>query len=718
MPGTGVKSCPECGAQFDPAAEFCQLDGVRLVVPSDKEDPYLGTVLLDQFRIEEVLGAGGMGTVYRAKQTTVDRDVAIKVLHPELVKNPDAVRRFQREAKVSSSLEHPNVVRVFLFGQLPDGSLYIVMQYLDGRPLSTVIRDDGALSLSRALHIACQICDGVGDAHNHRVVHRDVKPENVFLVERGGDPDFVKVLDFGVARFAEGEQTVATQSGLIFGTARYISPEGAAGETTDARSDVYSIAVLTYQLLCGETPFDSKSPVSLLMKHIHDPAPDLRKRRNGSHVPSRVADLVMRSLSKNPELRPGDANELASALREAADAEGIGLTASRPSLAIRSVSSTLTPLPIGIGGKAIGSSAPKPPRGLHDADTVDNVATSYTMTGLETVPGLPKRSRTGALGTVLVAFVLGAVAVVGGVWLVHLTTERSVGALEDLEHRARGALASGRFDSPPGDNVADLTARMLREEPGHEAALAIRLDAARRLREEALTAREQGFPDEARTLLTRSLALDPENPAAIRVLAEIDARAVHTPGTTEVRIVPEDVQVGDSVTLIAMLAEPPARRGASADVQAPRLSIESNGRRVRDLDVIPGADPQMFIASYTFRRSGSYAVRLEHGETSMVRSIEVRSRGQAEEEAAVTQVPAERNNTASPAVSSESDGIDWRLPGQGGPAPDPITSRPAPEEEVPSPPQISPVEEAPPGEPPPSEPPPEPPAPWMSGSIL
>jgi hypothetical protein len=298
----------------------------------------------------------------------------------------------------------------------------------------------------------------------------------------------------------------------------------------------------------------------------------------------------------------------------------------------------------------------------------------------------------------------------------------AVSEVQRLENLARAALAAGRFDSPPGDNVADITTRILQDEPGNEAALAIRVDAARRLREEAQTAREQGFPEEAHGLLERSLALDPQNAAALRAQAEIEARAVHTPGRTEVRIVPENVQVGDSVTLIAVLAEPPARRGASDEIEPPRISIEAGGRRVRDLDVVPGTDPQMFIANYTFRRSGSYAVRLEHGETSMTRAIEVRSRGPVtEEETGVTQMPAERTNPAtSPAVSNESDGIDWRLPGQGEPRPDPITSRPVPEEELPGPPQISPVEEAPPGERPPEERPPvePPPAPWMSGSIL
>ena len=172
----------------------------------------------------------------RAFQHGIDRDVAVKILHRELSANAQLVQRFHREAKVASRLSHPNVVHVHLAGQLPDGALYIVMEYLDGLSLQSALAGEGgALDLSRALHIALQICDAVGEAHVQGVVHRDLKPENVMLVRRGADDDFVKVLDFGIARLNWGEQSMATAAGLIFGTARYISPEGAQGETVGPR---------------------------------------------------------------------------------------------------------------------------------------------------------------------------------------------------------------------------------------------------------------------------------------------------------------------------------------------------------------------------------------------------------------------------------------------------------------------------------------------------
>nr|MDQ3032397.1 protein kinase [Myxococcota bacterium] len=319
-----AKLCPRCGTRYDAAAAFCQRDGASLRLAQEDTDPRIGQVLLDQFRIEERIGQGGMGAVYRARQTTLGRDVAIKILHPDLARNPDAVRRFHREARISTSLDHPNVVRVFLFGQLPDGSLYLVMELLRGRTLAEMVRVETPMPVHRALHVATQVCDGVGEAHGQGIVHRDVKPENVFLITKGRDPDFVKVLDFGIARVLRGDdQTSATQSGLVFGTARYISPEGAAGERTDARSDVYSLGVLTYQLLCGETPFDGSAPVTLLMKHIHDSPPHLKARAGGAHVPDAIADVVMRALAKNPEGRYEDATDLAEVLRMAAQRAGL-----------------------------------------------------------------------------------------------------------------------------------------------------------------------------------------------------------------------------------------------------------------------------------------------------------------------------------------------------------------------------------------------------------
>ena len=184
------KICLRCGSKFSSQAEYCAHDGSLLVTDEDVADPLLGTVLLEQFRIDEQIGTGGMGTVYRAHQTTVGRDVAIKVLRAELARDDHAVLRFEREARLATSLDHPNLVRVFLSGRLSDGRLYIVMELLQGRSLAEELERRGPLDPEHALIIIMKLCAGLGAVHAAGIVHRDIKPENVYLTRRGGDDNF------------------------------------------------------------------------------------------------------------------------------------------------------------------------------------------------------------------------------------------------------------------------------------------------------------------------------------------------------------------------------------------------------------------------------------------------------------------------------------------------------------------------------------------------
>jgi serine/threonine-protein kinase len=324
------KLCTTCGVRYPADALFCPSDGTPLQtaqrVPSDPgeaPDPYLGRELSGHIEIRQLVGVGAMGRVYRAFQKGIDRDVAVKILHRELSANQQLVSRFHREAKVASRLQHPNVVQVYLAGQLPDGAMYIVMEYLDGLSLqSGLAAASGALPVPRALHIVLQLCDAVGEAHAQGVVHRDLKPENVMLVRRGEDADYVKVLDFGIARLNWGEQSMATAAGLIFGTARYISPEGAQGEQVGPAGDVYSIATLLYQMLSGRTPFEGDQAVGLLIQQIHDAPPPLRSLPRAAHVPDAIAEVVMANLVKDPAERAPDARSLGRELIDAARAAG------------------------------------------------------------------------------------------------------------------------------------------------------------------------------------------------------------------------------------------------------------------------------------------------------------------------------------------------------------------------------------------------------------
>ncbi|MEZ4227866.1 MAG: serine/threonine-protein kinase [Polyangiaceae bacterium] len=327
------RTCPTCGENYAPDVIFCPRDGAPLGGRKTElqDDAYLGLELAGQFRLEQLIGIGAMGRVYRAHQSGIGRDVAVKILHRELLTNETLIRRFHQEAKVASRLLHPNVVQVLMTGQLPrmpdsliGGEAYLVMEHLDGISLrSCLAAAGGALPLPRALHIVLQVCDAVGEAHAQNIVHRDLKPENVMLVRRGDDHDFAKVLDFGVARIDLGEESVATQAGAVFGTARYVSPEGARGDRVGPPGDVYALATMLFQTLSATTPFDGDNPVAILVKHANAEAPDVRSIPRSSYVPEPIARVILKNLAKQPAERCADARVFGRALVDAARQSGL-----------------------------------------------------------------------------------------------------------------------------------------------------------------------------------------------------------------------------------------------------------------------------------------------------------------------------------------------------------------------------------------------------------
>ena len=342
MKPPSAKSCPVCGERYEGDVLFCPKDGTPLAstrtasLSGVEGDPYVGIELAGQIRIRTLIGIGSMGRVYRAFQAGIERDVAVKILHRELSGNAELVARFHREAKVSSRLVHPNVVQVLMAGTVPlrsdprvGGEMYLVMEHLDGISLLSALAaagntgDTAALPLPRALHVILQLCDAVGEAHAQGIVHRDLKPENVMLIRRGEDPDFVKVLDFGIARIDWANQSMATQAGLIFGTAKYISPEGAAGEGVGPPADVYSIATILYQCLAGRAPFEDESPVALLVQHTHNQPPELRSIPRAKYVPAPIAEVIMQNLAKKPGARAQDARAFGRDLVAAMRASGL-----------------------------------------------------------------------------------------------------------------------------------------------------------------------------------------------------------------------------------------------------------------------------------------------------------------------------------------------------------------------------------------------------------
>jgi eukaryotic-like serine/threonine-protein kinase len=264
-----------------------------------------GTVLGERYRIEEVIGQGGMGTVYRAQHLTLGKTFAVKVLKTLHTARPDFVARFQREAVAASQIHHPGIVDVFDFGRAGEGSFYCVMEYLSGETLAERLLRQGALPLAEAVRIGRDMGRALAAAHAQGIFHRDIKPENVLLVPQAGAADVVKLVDFGIARLAEtARDGRETGDGMILGTPQYMSPEQASGLSQDARADVYSLGVLLWELLAGAPPFSGASPTHVLAAHLLEPAPRLPHTGPHGPLPRRLGRLLSRMMAKRPEDRP------------------------------------------------------------------------------------------------------------------------------------------------------------------------------------------------------------------------------------------------------------------------------------------------------------------------------------------------------------------------------------------------------------------------------
>ncbi len=268
-------------------------------------------------RLLALLGRGGMGEVYRALQHSMEREVAVKVMTGQA--SETAVRRFLKEARSVARLRHPNVITVFEFGSTEAGELYLVMELLDGRPLSAVIEQEGPLAPERAVELACQICDALEEAHAQDIVHRDLKPDNVFVRDAaGGRGEFVKVLDFGLAKVLSTEQTGAlTQSGMVCGTPAYMSPEQGTAEEIGPPADIYSLGIVLYEMLSGCLPFQGQTPMQMMIAHVMNAPAPLRQSNPDIEVPATLERLLMQTLAKNPGRRPQTAAALRGALRDA-----------------------------------------------------------------------------------------------------------------------------------------------------------------------------------------------------------------------------------------------------------------------------------------------------------------------------------------------------------------------------------------------------------------
>ncbi|HVJ19335.1 MAG TPA: serine/threonine-protein kinase, partial [Polyangiaceae bacterium] len=276
-----------------------ELGDDEVAASSQARDQYLNKVIADRYEIESYLGRGSMGTVYRCRHRVLDKHFAVKIIRHELAREAEAVGRFVTEAKAASAIGSKHIVEVLDFGELPDGAVYILMEYLHGQTLYKELEQTPRLAPARAIDIAIQIAGALGAAHHAAIVHRDLKPDNVFLTRAAGK-DFVKILDFGIAKVQRSGSKL-TQAGTVIGTPAYMSPEQAMGRETDQRTDVYALGIMLYEMVCGQVPFDAESPLAVLQMQVTEtPKPISELLRPGESVPGGYAEVVTKCLAKHP----------------------------------------------------------------------------------------------------------------------------------------------------------------------------------------------------------------------------------------------------------------------------------------------------------------------------------------------------------------------------------------------------------------------------------
>jgi serine/threonine protein kinase len=438
---------------------------------TEKQESLEGQLVAERYQIEKLLGSGGMGSVYRGTHVHMRKAVAVKVLHREMTSLPEVVARFEREAVAAAKIEHPNVAAATDFGQLPDGSFYLILEFVEGRSLSSELDAHGAMAAPRALHITAQIVRALAAAHACKIVHRDLKPDNVMLVDRQGDSDFVKVLDFGIAKLSvedTGGGPALTQIGSVFGTPEYMSPEQAKGEPVDARSDLYAVGVLLYEMLSGHTPFANDETLAVLTAHLTQPPPPLP-----AGIDPRVAELVMMQLAKDPAQRIQTAEQLLERIEvllgvgqapvpaQAASGLRAGPTSARRGDATV-WSAQAAPAR---GGAAVATTLPDPGSGPPTAGPEPSGLPSVVEALARRVPGLRGQVRIG--GQPVPVWVIATAAVASGFFAALLVTVVLVAgggpvepsAFFDSSQRARAADAAAAGSEQAADELARRAAR-------------------------------------------------------------------------------------------------------------------------------------------------------------------------------------------------------------------------------------------------------------------
>lgn len=323
-----MKVCPSCGTTYSDDMSFCPEEGTALVPLNDGppvDVNLVGERLFGDYLLKKKLGEGGMGAVYLAENVAIDQKIAVKVLHPSAARDDETLQRFNREANAIARLTHPNTIRVFIFGKTSEPLIYLAMEYVDGITLRDELYDHGPFDELRAISIMRQTLHALSEAHELGVVHRDLKPDNIMLTQFRGVRDFVKVLDFGIAKVTEprgGQQKKLTQAGVVYGTPEYLSPEQARGKDIDFRADLYAMGIILYEMMTGVVPFTGETALAILSGHVYQEPPD-PATVNNAKISRAMRNIILRAIQKNPDDRYQSAMDFLEAL-EQREAEIVG----------------------------------------------------------------------------------------------------------------------------------------------------------------------------------------------------------------------------------------------------------------------------------------------------------------------------------------------------------------------------------------------------------
>jgi serine/threonine protein kinase len=440
--------CPKCVKKIPGELENCPECGVRLIASMDGD--LSGSVLDERYDVIESLGKGGMGVVYKARQRIIDRWVALKVLRRELVQDESSVKRFLVEAKAVASLRSPHTITLYDFGISREGLLYFTMELLEGRALTKIIRTEAPLDPERAVGLVLQVCDSLKEAHGKGILHRDLKPDNIYVLPGEGGKEHVKVLDFGIAKMLnEGKEGSITATGMICGTPMYLSPEQATGLSLDGRSDMYSLGIILYEMLAGSPPFEDATPMGILLKQVNqEPAP-VSVRNPNVQVPLAIDRFIMRVLSKRPEDRPDTIDAFARQLRSALDSTRTDFRQVRISSVGETAEGVVVPLP----------DKPKPGRGQAAGEPDEKTTSVPGRRQMADSGATPPVQKAGKAGKRLLLWLAAASAVlVGCVVILLLITSNTPQATAPA-----GSLSTPQATAPAdgggqGSNSASLRA--------------------------------------------------------------------------------------------------------------------------------------------------------------------------------------------------------------------------------------------------------------------